>query len=58
MASSSRRCRRTYRDHARRDRFLLGIIFIYVLISRGPSIQDDSTLVLRPGGDLPGDDAR
>ena len=30
----------------------LGIIFIYLLISRGPSIQDDSTLVLRPGGDL------
>jgi protease-4 len=30
----------------------LGIAFIYVLISRGPSIEDDSTLVLRPGGDL------
>ena len=30
----------------------LGIIFIYLLISRGPSIQDDSTLVLRPGGEL------
>ena len=29
-----------------------GIILIYLLISRGPSIQDDSTLVLRPGGEL------
>jgi len=30
----------------------LGVVFIYLLISRGPSIQDDSTLVLRPGGEL------
>ena len=30
----------------------IGIVFIYMLISRGPSIQDDSTLVLRPGGAL------
>jgi protease-4 len=30
----------------------LGIAFIYVLLSRGPSIEDDSTLVLRPGGGL------
>src|SRR5262249_38188442 len=25
---------------------------LYLLVSRGPAIQDDSTLVLRPGGDL------
>jgi len=30
----------------------LGVAFIYVLVSRGPSIEDDSTLVLRPGGQL------
>ena len=30
----------------------IGIVFIYMLISRGPSIEDDSTLVLRPGGAL------
>ena len=30
----------------------LGVAFIYVLLSRGPSIEDDSTLVLRPGGEL------
>ena len=30
----------------------LGVAFIYVLVSRGPSIEDDSTLVLRPGGEL------
>ena len=29
-----------------------GIAFVYVLVSRGPSIEDDSTLVLRPGGQL------
>jgi protease IV len=29
-----------------------GVAFIYLLVSRGPSIQDDSTLVLRPGGEL------
>jgi protease-4 len=29
-----------------------GVAIIYALISRGPSIQDDSTLVLRPGGTL------
>ena len=29
-----------------------GIAFIYLLVSRGPAIQDDSTLVLRPGGEL------
>jgi len=29
-----------------------GIAFIYLLVSRGPVIQDDSTLVLRPGGEL------
>ena len=29
-----------------------GIVFVYVLVSRGPSIEDDSTLVLRPGGEL------
>ena len=29
-----------------------GVVLIYALVSRGPSIQDDSTLVLRPGGDL------
>ena len=29
-----------------------GTLFIYLLVSRGPSIQDDSTLVLRPGGQL------
>ena len=30
----------------------LGVAFIYVLVSRGPSVEDDSTLVLRPGGAL------
>jgi len=30
----------------------MGVALIYVLVSRGPSIQDDSTLVLRPGGTL------
>lgn len=30
----------------------LGVAFIYALVSRGPSIEDDSTLVLRPGGAL------
>jgi protease IV len=30
----------------------MGVAFIYVLVSRGPSIEDDSTLVLRPGGEL------
>jgi protease-4 len=30
----------------------LGVAFIYVLVSRGPSIEDDSTLVLRPVGEL------
>jgi protease-4 len=30
----------------------LGVAFIYVLVSRGPSIEDDSTLVLRPSGAL------
>jgi protease-4 len=29
-----------------------GIAFVYALVSRGPSIEDDSTLVLRPGGAL------
>ena len=29
-----------------------GVAFIYVLVSRGPSVEDDSTLVLRPGGAL------
>ena len=29
-----------------------GIAFIYLLVSRGPAIQDDSTLILRPGGAL------
>jgi protease-4 len=29
-----------------------GMVFVYLLISSGPSIQDDSTLVLRPGGAL------
>ena len=29
-----------------------GIALIYLLVSRGPAIQDDSTLVLRPGGEL------
>src|SRR3977135_2038028 len=29
-----------------------GMAFVYLLVSRGPSIQDDSTLVLRPGGAL------
>ena len=29
-----------------------GMVFIYMLVSRGPSIEDDSTLVLRPGGQL------
>jgi protease IV len=30
----------------------MGVAFIYLLVSRGPSIEDDSTLVLRPGGEL------
>lgn len=30
----------------------VGVAFIYALVSRGPSIEDDSTLVLRPGGQL------
>jgi protease-4 len=30
-----------------------GVALMYVLVSRGPSIEEDSTLVLRPGGDLP-----
>ena len=29
-----------------------GIGLVYLLVSRGPSIQDDTTLVLRPGGEL------
>jgi protease IV len=29
-----------------------GIGLVYLLVSRGPTIQDDSTLVLRPGGEL------
>ncbi len=29
-----------------------GMLFVYLLVSRGPSIEGDSTLVLRPGGDL------
>src|SRR5262249_14811324 len=29
-----------------------GIGLVYLLVSRGPSIQDDSTLVLRAGGEL------
>ena len=29
-----------------------GIAFVYLLVSRGPAIEDDSTLVLRPGGEL------
>jgi protease-4 len=29
-----------------------GVGLVYLLVSRGPSIQDDSTLVLRPGGEL------
>jgi len=29
-----------------------GIVFVYLLVSRGPSMEDDSTLVLRPGGEL------
>src|SRR6185503_7446498 len=29
-----------------------GVALVYLLVSRGPSIQDDSTLVLRPGGEL------
>jgi protease-4 len=29
-----------------------GVVLMYAVISRGPSIQDDSTLVLRPGGTL------
>ena len=33
--------------------FFAGIALIYVLVSRGPSIPDDATLVLRPGGALP-----
>ena len=33
--------------------FFAGVALIYVLVSRGPSIQDNSTLVLRPGGALP-----
>jgi len=33
--------------------FFVGVALIYVLVSRGPSIQDNSTLVLRPGGALP-----
>ena len=33
--------------------FFIGVTLIYVLVSRGPSIQDNSTLVLRPGGALP-----
>jgi protease IV len=30
----------------------LGVAFMYMLVSRGPSIADDSTLVLRPAGAL------
>jgi len=30
----------------------VGVAFVYVLLSRGPSIADDSTLVLRPAGQL------
>ena len=30
----------------------LAVASLYVLVSRGPSIADDSTLVLRPGGEL------
>src|SRR5258705_4645230 len=33
--------------------FFAGVALIYVLVSRGPAIQDNSTLVLRPGGALP-----
>ena len=29
-----------------------GVAFVYLLVSRGPTIEDDSTLVLRPGGQL------
>jgi protease IV len=29
-----------------------GILFLYLLTSRGPSVPDQSTLVLRPGGEL------
>jgi protease-4 len=29
-----------------------GVVFVYLLVSRGPTIADDSTLVLRPGGQL------
>ena len=31
---------------------LAGILFLYLLASRGPSVADESTLVLRPGGEL------
>ena len=31
---------------------ITGVVLIYMLFSRGPSIRDDSTLVLRPGGAL------
>jgi protease-4 len=30
----------------------IAVASLYVLVSRGPSIADDSTLVLRPGGEL------
>ena len=32
---------------------VMGMAFVYVLVSRGPAIEDDSTLVLRPGGEMP-----
>ena len=30
-----------------------GMAVLYALVARGPDIQDDSTLVLRPGGEMP-----
>ena len=29
-----------------------GLLVLYALVSQGPSVPDDATLVLRPGGDL------
>jgi protease-4 len=31
---------------------IAGILFLYLIASRGPVVQDQSTLVLRPGGEL------
>ena len=30
-----------------------GMAVLYALVARGPVVQDDSTLVLRPGGEMP-----